>query len=66
MPKRDQRKLETQREVTRVLDNLMHKRPRQFAPRFPRMGLYVHCMESLETPDESASRGPGDDVGLAR
>ncbi|MCC7549162.1 MAG: hypothetical protein IT532_15495 [Burkholderiales bacterium] len=55
MPRRDQSKLEAQLEVSRVLDNLMHKRPRHFFPRFPRSGLYVHSLENLEHLDAPLS-----------
>ncbi len=52
MPRRDPNKLEAQREVSRRLDNQMHKRPRQFAPRFPRNALFVHSLERQELLDE--------------
>ncbi len=66
MSRRDESKLEAQREVTRVLDNLMHNRPRRFVPRFPRIGLYMHCMESAESREEAASMGLEDHAGRAR
>ena len=66
MPRRDESKLEAQREITRVLDNLMHNRPRRFAPPFPRIGLYVHCMESAESRDDATPIGREDHAGGAR
>lgn len=66
MPRRDQSKLEEQREVSRFLDNLMHRRPRKFSPRVPRTGLYVHSLERFEAQD-SATAGPGrEDPGTQR
>jgi len=66
VPRRDQRKLEEQREVTRLLDNLMHRRPRQFAPRFPRNGLHVHSLESFEHLDAPSPRRTRGDRGSSR
>ncbi len=65
MSRRDESKLEAQREVTRVLDNLMHNRPRRFIPRFPRIGLYVHCMESTDPRDDGAPIRFEDHAGRA-
>jgi len=66
VPRRDQSKLEEQREVSRFLDNLMHRRPRQFSPRVPRSGLYVHSLERFETPDSASSLRGIDDTGAER
>jgi hypothetical protein len=66
VPRRDQSKLEQQREVSRFLDNLMHRRPRQFAPRVPRSGLYVHSLEHFEPLDSPTSGRGRNDPGPER
>jgi len=66
VPRRDQSKLEEQREVSRFLDNLMHRRPRRFSPRVPRSGLYVHSLEHLESLDSPTPRRGRGDTGAER
>jgi len=55
VPRRDESKLETQREVSRLLDNLMHRRPRQFAPRSPIGSVFVHSLDRDEHVDAAPS-----------
>jgi hypothetical protein len=66
VPRRDQSKLEEQREVSRFLDNLMHRRPRRFSPRVPRSGLYVHSLEHLELLDSATPRRSQERSGAER